>query len=233
MTKQRQAFVSQLCWQGRNSCLKCNRRSTRALWVLVLSLLGSLSWLGPVAAQPMLQQVATDVGVLVAVPEGLRATPGLSTWPGTAPQVVGLATFTDGAEDPLNVQIRRGDPHGWESLPAASPGMAAEWTRRFAAELQLPGAYDFTPGRYEPERGALSLQYKVAGPSSARLMQRLPDAHPFWAPTLEAGESTHRQVSARRAARRSARGVRGGGGAGRIRWHSGTRGYTGEMVQVT
>ncbi|HKO89766.1 MAG TPA: hypothetical protein VJU61_01360, partial [Polyangiaceae bacterium] len=168
------------------TCLR--RRNSRALWVLVLSLLGGLFWLRPVGAQPMLQQVATDVGVLVAVPEGLRAAPGLSAWPDTAPLLVGLASFTDGAEDPLSVQIRRGDPHGWESLPAASPGMAAEWTQRFAAELEVPGAYDFTPGRYDPERGALSLQYKVAGPSSARRMQRLPDTHPFWAPSLEAGE---------------------------------------------
>jgi Flp pilus assembly pilin Flp len=136
----------------------------------------------------MLRQVATDAGVTLAVPEGLRATAGLSAWPDTAPQVVGLATFTDGAEDPLSIQIRRGEPHGWESLPAAGAGVAAEWTRRFAADLQLPGAYDFTPGRYDPERGALSLHYKVVGPSSARLMQRLPDAHPFWAPTLAEGE---------------------------------------------
>jgi len=163
-------------------------RSTRGLWILVLSLLGGLAWWRSAQAQPMLQQVATDAGVIVAVPEGLRAASGLSTLPNIAPQVEGLATFTDGADDPLSIQVRRGEPHGWESLPAAGPGVAVEWTQRFAAELQLPGAYDFTPGGYDPERGALSLQYKVVGPSSARLMQQLPDAHPFWAPTLAEGE---------------------------------------------
>ena len=136
----------------------------------------------------MLQQVATDAAVTVAVPEGLRATPGLSALPDTPPLVVGLATFTDDGEKPLSIQIRRGEPHGWESLPAASAEVAAEWTKRFAAGLQLPEAYDFTPGQYDAERGALSLHYKVVGPSSARLMQRLPNSHPLWAATLAEGE---------------------------------------------
>jgi hypothetical protein len=74
-------------------------------------------------------------------------------------------------------------------LPAASTGAAAEGTQAFAAALQLPGAYDFRPGRYEPERGPLRLQYKVVGPSAARLMQQLPDENPLWAPTIEAGDS--------------------------------------------
>src|SRR6185295_15349075 len=74
------------------------------------------------------------------------------------------------------------------SLPAPNSSVAADWTKRFAAELHLPEAYDFKPGRYDPERGVLSLQYKVVGPSFARLMQRLPDAHPLWGPTREAGE---------------------------------------------
>jgi Flp pilus assembly pilin Flp len=159
----------------------------RRLWPVLL-ILGVLGWWRPALAQAMLQQVATDAAVTVVVPEGLRATPGLSALPDTPPRVLGIATFTDGSDKPLTVQIRKGEPHGWESLPAASAEVAAEWTRRFEAGLQLPGAYDFTPGRYEPERGALSLQYKVVGPSSARLMQRLPNSHPLWAATLAAGE---------------------------------------------
>lgn len=136
----------------------------------------------------MLQQVATDAAVTIAVPEGLRPTPGLSALPDTPPQVAGIATFTDGGEHPLTIQVRRGEPHGWESLPEANPGAGAEWTKRFAAQLQVPEAYDFTPGRYDPERGALSLQYKVVGPSAARLMQRAPNSHPLWAATLAEGE---------------------------------------------
>jgi len=160
---------------------------TRSLWVFLLSL-GALAWWRTAQAQPMLQQVATDAAVTVAVPEGLRSMPGLSALPDTPPQVMGLATFTDGAEKPLTIQVRKGEPHGWESLPAGGPAVAAEWTRRFAAGLQLPEAYDFTPGRYDPERGALSLHYKVVGPSSARLMQQLPSSHPLWASTLAEGE---------------------------------------------
>jgi hypothetical protein len=120
--------------------------------VLALSLLGVLVCWQAARAQPMLQQVATDLEVSVAVPEGLRPTPGLSAWPDAAPEVVGLATFTDGAEEPLNIQIRRGELHGWESLPAANAEVAAEWARRFEAGLQLPEAYDFTPGAYDPLR---------------------------------------------------------------------------------
>jgi hypothetical protein len=153
----------------------------------VLSLLALLAW-RPAAAQPVLQQVATDVGVTVAVPPGLRAAPGLAPLPDLPLQVEGLATFTDDGDEPLNIQVRKGAPHGWQSLPAANSTVAADWTQRFAAELQLPEAYDFKPGRYDPERGALSLQYKVVGPSFARLMQQLPDAHPLWGPTREAGE---------------------------------------------
>ncbi|MEO8179069.1 MAG: pre-toxin TG domain-containing protein [Deltaproteobacteria bacterium] len=160
---------------------------TRSLWVFLLSL-GALAWWKTAQAQPMLQQVATDAAVTVAVPGGLRSTPGLSALPDTPPLVVGLATFTDDGEKPLSIQIRKGEPHGWESLPAASAKVVGEWTQRFAAGLQLPEAYDFTPGRYDPERGALSLQYKVVGPSSARLMQRLPNSHPLWSATLAEGE---------------------------------------------
>jgi Flp pilus assembly pilin Flp len=165
------------------------RRFPRPLWLLVLSLLALAAPWQTAWAQPALQEVATDLGVTVAVPAGLRRAPGLAALPDTPVQVEGLATFTDDGDRPLSIQIRRGEAHGWESLPAAHPGVAAEWTQRFAAELQLPEAYDFTPGRYEPERGALSLQYKVKGPSSARLMQRLPDEHPLWAATIAAGES--------------------------------------------
>ncbi|MEO8178048.1 MAG: pre-toxin TG domain-containing protein [Deltaproteobacteria bacterium] len=155
---------------------------------MLLSVLVVLAWRRPVAAQPTRQLVATDAGVSVAVPAGLRAAQALAPLPDLPPQVEGLATFTDDSNEPLNIQVRKGAPHGWKSLPAASSAVAAEWARRFAAELQVPEAYDFKPGRYDPERGALSLQYKVVGPSFARLMQRLPEAHPLWAPTLEAGE---------------------------------------------
>ena len=161
---------------------------TRRLWPVLLILGVVLGSWRTALAQAMLQQVATDAAVTVVVPEGLRPTPGLSALPDTLPLVVGLATFTDDGDKPLTVQVRKGEPHGWESLPAASPEVAAEWTRRFAEGLQLPEAYDFTPGLYEPERGALSLQYKVVGPSSARVMQRLPNSHPLWAATLAAGE---------------------------------------------
>jgi hypothetical protein len=161
----------------------------RAFRVLLLSLLGVFASWGIVAAQSAFPQiVTTDAGVTVAVPAGLRQASGLGTWPDTPVRVEGLATFTDDADQPLTIQVRKGDAHGWESLPAANSARASEWTQSFAAELQLPEAYDFTPGRYDPERGALSLQYKVHGPSSARLMERLPDTHPLWAPTLQAGE---------------------------------------------
>ena len=161
---------------------------TRRLWALIVGLVALLAWGRPVSAQPVLQQVATDVGVTVAVPAGLRAAPGLAALPDLPLQVEGLATFTDDRDQPLNIQVRRGVPNGWQSLPAANSSVAADWTKRFAAELQLPEAYDFKPGRYDPERGALSLQYKVVGPSFAWLMQRLPDAHPLWGPTREAAE---------------------------------------------
>jgi Flp pilus assembly pilin Flp len=160
----------------------------RPLWTMVLSLLGLLAAPRLLAAQPMLQQVVTDVGVTVAVPAGLRAAPGLAATSDSPLQVEGLATFTDDGEKPLNIQVRKGAPHGWQSLPAASSAVAAGWTRSFAAELQLPEASDFAPGRYDPQRGALSLHYKVRGPSFASLMQELPEDHPLWAPTLEAGE---------------------------------------------
>jgi Flp pilus assembly pilin Flp len=161
--------------------------SARLLWALVMSLLALLVW-RPVGAQPVLQQVATDAGVTVAVPSGLRAAPGLAPLPDLPLQVAGLATFTDDRDEPLTIQVRKGAPHGWQSLPAANSNVAVDWTRRFAAELQLAEAFDFKPGRYDPQRGALSLQYKVVGPSFARLMQQLPDAHPLWGPTREAGE---------------------------------------------
>lgn len=163
-------------------------RSAGALAALLLSVLAVLAWWRSVAAQPSLQLVATEAGVSVAVPAGLRAAQALAPLPDLPAQVAGLATFTDDSDEPLNIQVRKGAPHGWKSLPAASSAVAVEWTQRFAAELQLPEAYDFKPGRYDPKRGALSLQYKVVGPSFARLMQRLPEAHPLWAPTLEAGE---------------------------------------------
>jgi hypothetical protein len=116
--------------------------------VLLLGALALLAWQGAVAAQPTIQQVATDVGMTVAVPAGLRATPGLAALPDLPAQVEGLATFTDDGDKPLNIQVRKGAPHGWQSLPAASSAVAAEWARRFAAELQLPEAYDFKAGRY-------------------------------------------------------------------------------------
>jgi len=162
---------------------------SRACRVLLLSLLGVLASWRSASAQPAFTQVvATNAGVTVAVPAGLRRAPGLAALPDTPVQVAGLATFTDDAEAPLSVQVRRGDALEGEDLPAARSALAAEWTQRFAAELQVPEAYDFTPGRYDPERGALSLQFKVRGPSQARLIQRAPDNHPLWAPTLQAGE---------------------------------------------
>ncbi|HEU4578517.1 MAG TPA: pre-toxin TG domain-containing protein [Polyangiaceae bacterium] len=173
---------------GATSGTALSRRSTRWRWALLLGLLAALTVLRPSAAQPVLQQVATELGVTVAVPAGLRAAEGLAPFSDLPAQVTGLATFTDGRDEPLDIQVRKGAPHGWKSLPAANSSAAADWTLRFAAALQVPEAYDFKPGRYDPERGALSLQYKVRGPSFARLMQQLPDAHPLWGPTRAAGE---------------------------------------------
>jgi hypothetical protein len=141
-------------------------------------------------AQSAQQVVPTAEGVAVAVPPGLHPGAGLAPWPDLPVLVEGLATYTDGSDRPLNVQIRSGAPHGCERLPAADSALSVEWTERFAAELGVPEAYDFTPGRYDPGRGAVRLAYKVVGPSPARLMERLPETHSLWAPTIEAGEES-------------------------------------------
>ncbi|HVZ32441.1 MAG TPA: hypothetical protein VG963_08445, partial [Polyangiaceae bacterium] len=125
--------------------------------VLLLALLAATA--GTAKAEQMIERVQTDAGVTVAVPGGLRRADGSGALPDTAaapgvPRVEGLATFTDDDAKPLSIQIRKGAPHGFASLPAPSDGAAAEWTRGFAAELNVPEAYDFTPGQYAPERGA-------------------------------------------------------------------------------
>jgi hypothetical protein len=161
--------------------------------VLLLALWAAAA--GRARAGQLIERVQTDAGVTVAVPAGFRRADGRAAWPDpttaegapVAPGAQGLATFTDGDARPLSIQIRKGAPHGFASLPAPSGGAAAEWTRGFAAELNVPQAYDFTPGQYAPERGAISLQYKVRGPSAARLMQLLPNSAPLWGSMIQSG----------------------------------------------
>ena len=98
-----------------------------------------------------------------------------------------MATFTDDGVKPLVVVVQRGGPHGYASLPADTEAGALDWTCGFAAALNVPQVFDVTPGRYDPERGAVSLTYQVRGPSSARLMLGLPDSHPLWKPVLAVG----------------------------------------------
>jgi hypothetical protein len=159
---------------------------SRWRWLRLILMLLATAVSGAVNAAQV-EQVATDVGVTVAVPAGLRRVAGLAALPDLPVRSEGLATFTDGDVQPLNIQIRKGVPHELLSLPAANDSTSRAWARDFAAELNVQQAYDFTPGEYVPERGALSVHYRVRGPSSARLVQSLPDSHPLWSQVIEAG----------------------------------------------
>jgi Flp pilus assembly pilin Flp len=176
------------------------QRLLRLCTVLVVALVVG----HPAVARAAVQQLATDVGVTLAVPAELRRASGLAGLSELAGATAPLATFTDaqryilphagaGVRDPiagvkpLVVVVQRGAPHGHASLPAATEAGALEWTRGFAAALNVPQVFDVTPGPYEPERGTVSLTYKVRGPSSARLMLGLPDSHPLWKPVIAVG----------------------------------------------
>jgi len=171
---------------------RCSRRYAqvspcqRWLEPLLVLLLVLAPWRSA-AAQSSSDYVDTAAGVAVAVPAGLRAVAGLGGLPGGPAQISGVATFSDGQPHPVTVHIQEGEGPGLTSLPAAGDDIGGEWARTVAARLGVPEAFDFVPGGYDPGRSALSLRYKVRGPSRARLLTSLPSTHPLWATAARGG----------------------------------------------
>ncbi|MEO8180912.1 MAG: hypothetical protein ABI895_18925 [Deltaproteobacteria bacterium] len=158
--------------------LRTRRRATLLARAWMALACGSVAWtVAFVVRAQTAHQVLLPEGVRVAIPGGLREAPlpgvgaqGSSRWE---------RLFSDGAPRPLVVAVQTGVAPAIGSLPLESEDVRAQALFK-GITSSLAGAYDVKPRTYAPERGALSLDFKVRGPSLVSRLLAEPDTGAFW-----------------------------------------------------
>jgi hypothetical protein len=144
-------------------------------WFLLACIAVAWSVAGVAQAQAP-HWVSLHEGVQIAIPAGLTEvalTDVVQSGPGRLERV-----FSDGGSQPLVVAVQTGPAPVVGSL-SLEPDERAQAI--FAGIMSnLPGTYDTQPRVYAPERSALSVDFKVRGPSLARRLLAEPDTGPFW-----------------------------------------------------